>query len=357
METPHAKVLSKPVSPTMKSRDLENIGRTESDLKMFLEEREIEEIDSYLENLTTKEWKRLIALFRGDIAINFTFDEALNEFMNHCPLWRDQSTRTLLFDNYPEYNNMKVLRAQTTNICSAHADLVLVHLEKCIRLGPTAEVLMPDLTELLRRMFSIQGKENEFIHKYVSGNYKIATIQFLLAVYGINSNDLDVIYLNLRSSPELTERLDHDNMFMKRILKEHPALLSFEFGEDFRIPGCFSYDGTPECETKRNSVKEPKKPTCFHAMVVVGIRQDEGKCFYLCMNFWKTKFFVELSDEYVVRSNGKFTILHSSTSLDELLAFRAVKRFDGLSVETALYAETEDERSDEDSVDSDADMY
>jgi hypothetical protein len=336
------------VSPGTKHNDLESVGKNEDELKEFLLSRKFAEtsIEGYLNGLNTKEWKRLLALFRGDRPMSFTFDAAFNDFVVHCPGW---STRTFLFDSYPAHTQMKVLRLQTTHICSAHADLVLVHLERCIRADADCEILMPDLSALLCRMYSTEDFQDKFIRDYVSGVHKTSASNFLRSIYGVHTNQMDTIKLNIPTSPEMAARLMADNKHLRTILAEHPALLSFELGGDFKIPGIFSYDGTPSCELDRIQEKTIRQ----HAMVVVGMRSVDNKFFYLCMNFWKSKFFVELSDEYLARSNAEITTLHADVPLEELLLFRDVPRFRGLSVETAMEAdpdhedEAEDEQDDE----------
>jgi hypothetical protein len=341
MSTPETKETIDRVSPGTKHNDLESIGKNEDELKEFLLSRKFAEtsIEGYLNGLNTKEWKRPLALFRGDRPMSFTFDAAFNDFVVHCPGWSDPTTRTFLFDSYPAHTQMKVLRLQTTHICTAHADLVLVHLERCIRADADCEILMPDLSALLCRMYSTEGFQGKFIRDYVSGAHKISASNFLRSIYGVHTNQMDTIKLNIPTSPEMAARLMADNKHLRTILAEHPALLSFELGGDFKIPGIFSYDGTPSCELDRIQEKTIRQ----HAMVVVGMRSVDNKFFYLCMNFWKTKFFVELSDEYLARSNAEITTLHAGVPLEELLLFRDVPRFRGLSVETVMEADSDHE--------------
>lgn len=315
-------------------------------MKEFLLDREFieEEIDSYIEKLTMRQWKRLLSLLRGDVAMPFTFDDAFNSFTVHCPAWSNIDHRTLLFDAYPNYGHMKILRVQTTNICSAHADIVLVHLEKCIRAGPECALLMPDLTALLCRIYFKVGGKQTFIAEYVSGKHKISAVNFLRSVYGINSDQMDTIKLNVPTSEKLAERLLHDNKLLQSLLAQRPALLSFEFGVDFAVEGVFSYDGVPSCQVERDQGTKPPS----HAMVIVGVRNEGAKYFYLCMNFWISKFFVELSDVYLARCNAVISTLHDGIPLEELLQFRNIPRFNGLSAETALDIDTDDELKVED---------
>eukprot|EP00428_Durinskia_dybowskii_P060648 CAMPEP_0170381586 /NCGR_PEP_ID=MMETSP0117_2-20130122/14490_1 /TAXON_ID=400756 /ORGANISM="Durinskia baltica, Strain CSIRO CS-38" /LENGTH=360 /DNA_ID=CAMNT_0010637171 /DNA_START=330 /DNA_END=1412 /DNA_ORIENTATION=+ len=347
------------VSPNTKRHDLFIIQKSEQELKNFLVEREFDEdgIDDYLEQLTTKEWRRLMSLFRGDIPMSFTFDAAFQNFTSHCPAWLDISKRTFLFDTYGAHEQMKVLRVQTTDICSAHADVVLVHLEKCIRAGPTCTLLMPDLTALLCRIYSKEGFKQKFINEYVNGKHRLSAVNFLRSVYGITSDQMDTIQLNVPTSPDMAKRLLKDNLLLRAKLSQHPALLSFELGADFHTEGIFSYDGTPSCQVERDQGKKP----VYHAMVLIGMRNAGTKYFYLCMNFWRTKFFVELSDEYLARCNGKISTLHVDIPLDELLYFENVPRFNGLSVETAVEMEgakeDDEEEDDEEEDDEGDDLY
>lgn len=125
--------------------DLARIGKSEVHLTTLLVDNGIpeKEVLPYLDNLPTKEWQRLLSLLCDDKAIPFTFDEAFQEFLLHSPTWAVVSDRTLLFDSYPHHENMRVLRRPTTHICSAHAVVVLVHLERCIRADPAEDIFMP----------------------------------------------------------------------------------------------------------------------------------------------------------------------------------------------------------------------
>jgi hypothetical protein len=343
------------VGPNTKRRDLVSIQKDQSELKTFLLEREFseDEIDGYLENLTVKQWRRLVTLLRGDTAMTFTFDEAFQDFAIHCPAWSAVENRILLFDTYPHHTYMRVLRAQTTSRCSAHAYVVLIHLEQCIRAGPDSEVLMPDLSALLSRIYSREEYQRKLVCDYVNGNVKFSAVNFLQSVYNMNSYQMDTIKLNVPTSEEMAARLLADNLRLRTKLALHPALLSLEIGADLAIEGLFSYDGMPSCEVERDQGREPH----HHAMVIVGLRNEGNKYYYMCMNSWKRKLFVELSDVYLARCNAEITILHRDTPLEALAKFGSVPRFPGLSAETAVAIDTDSDEHEQEDEDGEREDY
>jgi hypothetical protein len=86
-------------------------------------------------------------------------------------------------------------------------------------------------------------------------------------------------------------------------LRNHGAALLSEFhvDEDFRLVNKFSFTG---------SVKVDLEKTTWHAMVLVGVREDKsGQCWLLVQNWWEGKQFVEMTLEYLKSSNA---VLHFS---------------------------------------------
>lgn len=159
------------------------------------------------------------------------------------------------------------------------------------------------------------------------------------AVYGLGAHNMDTFKLSVPTSTVLRQRLVSDNAYLRETIAKHPALLSIELGTEFFTQGIFTYDGVPSCEAARLQGKQTRR----HAMVIVGMRSEGPKSFYLCMNFWSTRFFVELSDEYLARCHAEITVLHEKAPLIERLMFRDVPVFRGRSVETAMYTDSGDE--------------
>lgn len=325
------------VSPETRRRDLNAVHKTESDVVTFLTEsikfEPAEDAAKIIEHLTPKQWKRLLSLVRGDVSIDITWQDAIADFWVLCPEWQHspEKSKAVLFHSFPDHAYMRVVRVQTTKICAGHAVLVALHMQKCILAPADHVVYMPDLSDLYVKMNSKQAQA--FLAGYMKNACSVGVSVFLQTAYGIGARFKEIYRLTSATSEEMLARQrDECERIMVR-LRTRPAILSFVMGSDFRVPGKFSYDGTPsmEAECVQSNYKQ-----ILHAVVLVGARRTGDRFFFMAQNFWESKQFVEFSDEYLARSEATVTFIKDAAPLDLITPLRQrVRCFAGQSVETA----------------------
>ena len=86
-----------------KQRDLDAIGKTREDVYSFLRDvirySPVENIVTFVESLSAKQWHNLLVLVSGDKINRFTTSEWLKDFYTRCPDWRGEE-KTVLFDAF-----------------------------------------------------------------------------------------------------------------------------------------------------------------------------------------------------------------------------------------------------------------
>lgn len=278
-----------------------------------------------------------MCLLKGDQALDFTYNEVFENFVKRCPQWKPDfaynDKYAYVIDTYKHLPKMKVVRIQTTKICSVHAYLVLVHLENCIRYNnPNLEVTMPDLCDLMCQLFEKDGDRKKFVQSYISGNLQNSTTNFLSSVYGITGTQLNGYFLAPPTDTALAKRLLRDSDEILERVKFQPAIVSFTLCGGFREAGTYSFDNHPAASDTASMAE-----SSMHTMVLLGARVERGKYWFLCLNFWLDKVFVELSAKYLAWSAGKVVFLKQGTvPLVENFLFENVRRFSGLAVETSM---------------------
>ena len=135
---------------------------------------------------------------------------------------------------------MKALRFQTTGICSTHAVLLAVHIEKCIVAIRNSEsdqdIFMPDLSSMMVNLCGCGQEERirGFVESYISGQFKVSIADFLRAAYSITTDSLETFSLILGNTQDTSELAKREIQMILNRLVNHPGILSFTMYPDFK---------------------------------------------------------------------------------------------------------------------------
>ena len=271
---------------------------------------------------------RLKSLACGDKKLVYTtFDK---EFASFSQLtnnsWSSESSNNLdlsLF--WLNHNNkvyLKVLRCQLSNgLCSMNAAVVLQHYLVTINEPDDAQNLgMLNLGKYIGATLKARDLET-----YLTTPTDLptggTTISFLKKSCGLTSRDLYHISIPIitESTLHLVEARDQICEEVMRRLKYQPALISsFIVNKNFTRLGSISFTTGPDFDSDwglqyNNDIdsEDEAEGECIHAIVLAGMRKDlNGKYFFLLQNWWKDRYFIEMSADYFAASPPKVTYVH-----------------------------------------------
>eukprot|EP01032_Pedospumella_encystans_P011312 gene11312-13158_t len=279
------------VSPMTKQRDLDAIGKTREDVYSFLRDvircSPVENIPTFVESLSAKQWHNLLVLVSGDKINRFTTAEWLKDFYTRCPDWR------------------------------GYAVAMALYLQKHILHGESDKaIIMPDVTDVCIKINA--RKPRRFLTAFLNGEYLLHKDQFWVAAYGIGRRFRDTYHVCYGSCEEFIARQQSDFACIIDRLHTRPAVLSFLMGQDLHIPGMFSYRGTPSVETERCQFDFDYIEKTFHA-VLVGARKEKDTFYFLAQTSLPDKVFVEFSGEYLALSEAQITFVQDTAPMELLM--------------------------------------
>lgn len=117
----------------------------------FLRRHEVKNPEGLWSILPEPAKERLNILIEGDKVIeDKNFDSEISKFFKYCPEWVNETDEDvhLFWKKYSHFEHLKVLRLQTSRLCSMHAGVVLQHYLVTIgKNEPTQNVGMIDIAK------------------------------------------------------------------------------------------------------------------------------------------------------------------------------------------------------------------
>ena len=307
------------VSPMTKQRDLDAVGKTREDVYSFLRDvirySPVENIPTFVESLSTKQWRNLLVLVSGDKINRFTTAEWLKDFYTRCPDWRGKEI-TVLFDIFDlPIHEPLCLPLGHIRFSAGYAVVMALHLQKHILWGDfMKENAMPGVTDVCIKINA--RKPHRFLTAFLNGEYMLRKDQFWVAAYGIGRRFRETYHVCFGSCEEFVARQRSDFACVTDRLRTRPAVLSLLMGQDLHIPGMFSYRGTPSVETERCQFDYIEQT--FY-VVLVGARKEEDTYYFLAQTSLSDKVFVEFSGEYLALSEAQITFVQDSAPMELLM--------------------------------------
>ncbi|KAL0487668.1 cathepsin B-like cysteine proteinase [Acrasis kona] len=187
--------------------------------------------------------------------------QSFEEAMLALPKWTNQDTYIFHLDK----NIPIVQRCQKSGLCYIHAPEVVQHYLVAIN---NKEAGMIDMAKMIRMSFDKKTLEKH-IFKDAGGDSRRMLLSILMpgsVVFGSDFSDA-----------------------LTCLKKYGPGLIhQFTVFEDFYNSGKLSFDGKPCGEV-----------IGYHAMVLIGVREENNKLWFLLQNWWPSVQFVEASEEYL----------------------------------------------------------
>ena len=175
-------------------------------------------------------------------------------------------------------------RVHESLLCYMHAPVVLQSylVSYCYRNSKD-----PPPCEMLNiRRFIVENFSGTELHKYIVDEEGGMSVDYLKGILELGSQVVNTI-------PEAI-----DASLIQRV---GPILVhQFEVYDDFLVAGRLSY------------LEEPSgKKIGRHAMLIVGVREEDGKKVFLLQNWWRRKQFVEVSDRYLTACSASFCFVRT----------------------------------------------
>jgi hypothetical protein len=229
---------------------------------------------------------------------NETFQHYVNQ---HFPEYMNgnDAKHFTIFGCLDHQNMEPFYRFQLSGNCFLHAP-ILMHWYLTLWYGPTkdaAEVPLMHLSRYVRNKF-----EGNKLYRYLFHDYGGRSLDVLCSL--MKSCTANLTTCSYTASYEI---------ILGALKKYGPGLVTLNKLplEDFSEDGKFRYEAFP---------REIKKTT-GHAMLLVGIRQDENnQTFFLLQNWWK-KQFIEVRSDYLSSmagtQNGFWCVMNAFESADD----------------------------------------
>lgn len=226
----------------------------------------------------------LSKLMTSDKQLQEKFDDEFEKFVQYAPDWdfKINDPNRVIFWNNPVYQSikgLKILRTQKFNsLCYIMAPVVLMHYVIAINSnGVNTDTL--DVSKY--ENFANEGAKLEnFIEQTLA---KTGDISYVALKELMKLDDLDI--------KQVTDFQENGDMLMKRFAQYPAIICAFTVYNLFLDePQVFTYHHKLPGETIRG----------YHSMLIVGARKDaSGNFYYLLQNWWKGKYFLEVSAEYL----------------------------------------------------------
>ena len=295
--------------------------------RQFIEEKALQ-YEEFLpvtcEHLSASSKKRLVQLLGSDLTWSpgdadekpefaTTFEEAFEKFCESCPEWKN-------LDNvfWKEDAGYLVMRCQRSGLCYMHAVVVFVHYLVALSTGREDHEMI-DIGAYMRDCFSSIALRDQ-----ICSNRGGRSIGLLRSMGGLKRRELRSITIPRKSKSEESFKYMVDVVVENFEKDGRPALVS-----GFRVEGAFkdasilSHSGTvPESAAED-----------IHAMLLIGARKTEdGTVYFLLQNWWSSKFFVEVTAEYLASAEATVTFV----TKEKIVLPRKFKMVD------AYFAQTDD---------------
>jgi hypothetical protein len=257
-------------------------------------------IDHKINPNVMKKWndeqrKRLHRIMCGDdtnnIVKNITFDNEFTKFTDICTKWCNMSLNCVLFWNsYTNVKHLKTIRRQMSGLCFMHAPVVLQHYMYNIYLQDKSELKMIDVAKYIKKYW-VGNKMLDYLERDSGGRSE----DFLKEI--TNNKCKTVIYVIPEENTQLSDTICD---IILNMLKTKPAIVSeFKIDKNFHQKG-LSFNG----KINNNEV------IGLHSMLLVGgLKDNNGKYFFLLQNWWSNRYFIEVSSEYLCSSECKISFI------------------------------------------------
>jgi hypothetical protein len=255
-----------------------------------------------------------ITTFEDDDSVDFTKAEVTfqSEFENFCMehvSWNDPSV-VLFWKEYQTIIDLMVIRRQKSGLCCMHAPVLLQHYLVSIAAGSPKAAFMIDIARYIDKY-----RKHDTLLQYLKDDRCGNSEDFLREIFA--SSTFKKKSYNMDT---LNDSLDE---FLCK-LKIYPALVSrFYVDENFINP----VSGTSFLSASQFNYDKRKGR---HAMVLIGYRRHKNELIFLLQNWWKGRFFIEVSQSYLTACEATITFVESDM----------IKIPDYFPVVRSIYAET-----------------
>jgi hypothetical protein len=244
-------------------------------------------------------------ILTGDTAMIAIPDDVQtwNSFCDKNPDWKDLERSYVCFRDDPVYEQKNILkqRVQNSALCYLHAPCILLYyLYK--RNHPEFNEII-DISSFIRNNFN-----KELLSKHIFDDFGGNSLQILKdltlhipRIKACNIEDIDKDFL-IQYGPVLTNSfLIYDDMIDMNISSHSKTTFKSTFSYD--LPSCpqilkqISLNDLTKYELVSQNKRIPDK---CHALLLIGIRNDDDKTYYLFQNWWKEKQFFEADIDYLI---------------------------------------------------------
>jgi hypothetical protein len=241
----------------------------------------------------------------GAICVSTTFEEAFAKFLESCPTWSAEGV-VLFFNRYSHVPNLKVLRRQRTGLCYMHAPVVLQHY--LVSIYNSRHNFENNLKMIDVALFIAKHWKGQPLLRYLLGGEDSkggGSIEFLKQI-NYHIEDFSYEPFIILDPIHFRSKVDEKCEYLMTRLIEVPMLVSnFEVDENFARGGISFLD-------QRILASKTEKPNGRHAMLLIGIRRDQKYGWvFLLQNWWKTRFFIEVSAKYMSLSGAFIVEIYS----------------------------------------------
>lgn len=275
---------------------------------------------------------RLYRLYEGDKTTNsgamivdvVTFDNEYQSFCLKYPRWKScrlnifesfmnqiglndkAALKPILFwEAYEHIKDLKVIRRQMSGLCFIHAPVVLQHYLCSIGSDGLVNNEMLDIEKVSSKFY-----KGDALYDYIIRNEGGSSLNVLRDIIAPENR---ISKISIPNKSMLANLYSQTCQTVTQLLQIKPALVSgFVVDDNFQTSNSVSFRGT----VNHRSIKG------LHAMVLIGARIDpvDGEYWFLLQNWWKDRFFIEVTGEYLASSECSLNFVENTiTSISETL--------------------------------------
>ena len=279
----------------------------ELDAIQFFSEHGIDNPRELLKMVKSTEYgyDKLRRLMEGDIVMKDVdgtedyFGQCFKEFICKAPQWSNEHAKShsetlhLFFEGFTaeERKTLMIIRQQNSGVCYLHAVVVFEHYLSAIMSGGKV-VSTYDVGKYEGHTLSGKLLEN-FLLRNEGGN----ALETLRSLWIMGPEDLLIQSIpSCKSAVPQSYALICEDILNRT--KTQPALVS-----NIKIKDILESADVKFTEAPRGIPERPR-----HAMVLIGARKTkDGEYFFLLQNWWKSRFFIEVSGDYLSHCDAKIT--------------------------------------------------
>ena len=202
--------------------------------------------------------------------------QTFNQFVEqYQPLWGDPARSYVFHRDDPRVNQKNVLaqRVQLSGLCYIHAPDMLQHY--LVSMNTPQSAPMIDISRMIRERFTAIKLEKHIFEDAGDNAF------------------LMLIYILQHGSHILGAGIDQ---IEQRLREYGPILISyFEVHEDFEAVDRCIYHGDHVGALRGG-----------HSMLIIGVRIENNRKYFLLQNWWQRKQFIEVDGEYLISCNAEF---------------------------------------------------